>query len=244
MRGLERLAIATVGQAALRSAQVVIPINSRVAQEVEEIRPGKLGDLIPNGVDSELYRVPAAGERKLIRTARGWEERRAHMLFVGRVVPLKGADLAIEIARELGAEVELTLVGPGDPGPLPPNVTALGTLPPGEIAQLYRAADCLLLPSPAEGFPLVLQEAMASGLPAVIADNPGYKPYLQDAPRGVIQVARRQSSFVEALRAIDFGRALSTADRTSLMEFAHERFSWARCATAYEALYRQLLRTS
>ncbi len=112
---------------------------------------------------------------------------------------------------------------------------------PAEVARLYRAADCLLHPSQAEGFPLVLQEAMASGLPAVIADDPGYEPHLADAPHGVLRVARDTEALVNALRSIDLGRAVPAEDRSALAEFARSRFSWERSAADHEALYRKLL---
>jgi glycosyltransferase involved in cell wall biosynthesis len=50
--------------------------------------------------------------------------------------------------------------------------------PQSELRRLYHAADALALPAEVrEGFPLVVQEAVASGLPAVVGDDPGFAPY-------------------------------------------------------------------
>jgi D-inositol-3-phosphate glycosyltransferase len=239
-RALESAAIGLAGRMSLRSAQAVIPINSRVAEDVDALSPGKLVPPIPNGVDVELYRPPEDGEPERIRAELGWDDR-PRLLSVGRVSRLKGADLALEVATRLGADVEIVLAGPGDPGVARPNVTGLGALPRREVARLYRAADCLLHSSRVEGFPLVLQEAMASGLPAVIADDPGYEQHLADAPPGVLRVARDGEAMVNALRGLDLGRAVSAQDRSAMVEFARARFSWARSAAQHEGLYRELL---
>ncbi|MGJ0151748.1 glycosyltransferase family 4 protein [Streptomyces sp. CH8.1] len=65
-----------------------------------------------------------------------------------------------------------------------------------DLADAYRACDVFALPSTAEGFPLTVQEAMASGLPVVTTDDPGYAPYGLD--RGVALLVPRT---VPALRA-------------------------------------------
>ena len=229
-----------MGRLALRASQAVIPINSRVESEVEALCPGKVVPMIPNGVDPALYRPATRSESHAIRTELAWDER-PRLLFVGRVGRHKGADLAIEVAAAVAGEAELVLVGPGDPGPLPENATALGAMLPADVGRLYQAADCLLVPSRAEGFPLVLQEAMATGLPSLIADDASYAAQLAEAPEGVVRAPRRVDAMVDALRSASFGRAFTSAQRSALAAFAAARFSWAESAAQHEALYRELL---
>jgi glycosyltransferase EpsF len=102
------------------------------------------------------------------------------ILQVGRLEPVKNHSLSIRIAVELakaGVNFEMLFVGAGSERSdieaqirergLENRVRLLGLRE--DIAELMAAADVLLLPSLYEGFPVVLVEAQAAGLPAVIS---------------------------------------------------------------------------
>jgi D-inositol-3-phosphate glycosyltransferase len=240
LRAMESTAIHTVGVRTLRSAQTVVALNERIADFVHELAPQTQVIDIPNGVDTEAYRPPHPGERDAIRESFGWDER-PRILFVGRLVPRKGAQLAADAARQLGDDVELVLAGPGRMQDAPSNVEPLGEIPPAKVAELYRAADCFLLPSIAEGFPATAQQALASGLPTILADDPVYGPYLDGAPNGVILVERDVTALVNSLRGIDYGRAIDPDQRSLLAAFAAERYSLERSVNRHEELYGGLV---
>jgi len=96
------------------------------------------------------------------------------LLFVGRFVERKGVDLIREVA---GARPDWNWVMVGRAGDEDPaswglsNVQVRERLSRSELTQLYRACDLLVLPSTGEGGypPLVVREAMACGLPAVVS---------------------------------------------------------------------------
>ena len=108
------------------------------------------------------------------------------MLFVGRLVAKKGLDTALAATAATDGAFRLVVAGPG---PLQPQgirgVDVLGPIPSERVAELYRAADALLLPSRGEGFPVAVQEAMSSGLPVVMTNDPSYRRYLDGAGAGV-----------------------------------------------------------
>jgi starch synthase len=95
------------------------------------------------------------------------QDARRQLLFVGRFVEKKGlAALRDLAAANPGWNLSLVGSGPIDPNAWGlDNVQVLGRKDRAALAELYRAADALVLPSVGEGFPLVVQEAMASGLP-------------------------------------------------------------------------------
>jgi glycosyltransferase involved in cell wall biosynthesis len=106
------------------------------------------------------------------------EARGNYALFVGRLTPEKGISTLLEAWRELGAELPLEIAGDG---PMAPEVERaagesghvrwLKWLPRAEILQKMKDASLLVLPSTwYEGFPMILAEAFAIGLPVIASD--------------------------------------------------------------------------
>jgi D-inositol-3-phosphate glycosyltransferase len=237
----EALAIATLGRAAARSAQVLVHFNDKVADELVRLAPSARLARIPNGVDLERFRPAESDERAGLRRDLGWDER-PRVLFVGRLVAKKGLDLALAAGAVAGRAFELVLAGPGRIAEgVGPDVRVLGAVPPDDMAGLYRAADALVLPSRGEGFPLSVQEAMASGLPAVLVDDPAYRPHLAGAGEGARLVAPEPPAIAAALsELLSDPDALARAGRDATAH-ARARFSHAAAADAHERLYAGLL---
>jgi D-inositol-3-phosphate glycosyltransferase len=139
--------------------------------------------VVPAGVDLDRF-APAPDAGRVPGPPR--------LLFVGRLQPLKGPDVAIrtlaEVRRTLPA-ARLRIVGGASggtdlagPSELEQLATELGVadaidlepaLPQAALVERYREADVLLVPSRSETFGLVALEAQACGTPVVAADVPG-----------------------------------------------------------------------
>lgn len=238
---LQAAAIASVGRLSARSAEAIVTMNPKVADELRRLAPAASVHLIANGVDTESYRPPTDEERARLRSELGWDDR-PRVLFVGRLVAKKGVAAAVDAARAGGGDFELVIVGPGSPPPaVDGSVSVLGPLPPDRVAELLRAADAFLLPSRGEGFPVTAQEAMASGLPVVLADDPAYAPHVRDAGPGVQLVRPEGPALAEALRGV-LGSPQARADAgRRAAEHARRAFSWPAAADAHEELYERLL---
>lgn len=234
---VQRAAFAAAGRLAVRAAGAVVVLNDKVEAEMRALAGGRPVLRSLNGIDTDAYRPPGPGERAALRERLGWDDR-PRVLFVGRLVAKKGVDVAIATARAAGGEFELVLAGPGDVG-APAGVRVLGAKPPAEIAELYRAADAFLLPSRGEGFPVTAQEAMASGLPVVLSDDPGYAPWVEGS--GATLVDPRPESILE--RLLPLLRDAEDRERSGRAAAAHARrtFSWRRVADEHERLYERLL---
>lgn len=155
------------------------------------------------------------------------------ILFVGRYVEKKG----LSVIRALAAKrPDLTFLMVGS-GPVDPrrwglaNVGDLGQQGQEDLARLYRSASMLLLPSVGEGYPLVIQEAMACGLPVVCG-----KPSDQADPEAArwlcgvdIDLADPAGSAERCAVAID-GMALSPEERHAMSSYALKRYSWETMA--------------
>ena len=170
----------TVGRAIFRGASRVAVLNDGVVDFVvaQGVAPERVF-ILPNGVDVERFRPPADGERAAIRARFGLPAEGVLAVFVGRFVPKKGFDKALAATSD---DYKIVFIG-GDPpaeAADDPRAIFLGQLSRDDLAEVYRACDLFVLPSESEGFPLTAQEAMASGLPIVITDDPGYAPYALD----------------------------------------------------------------
>jgi D-inositol-3-phosphate glycosyltransferase len=239
LAAVERCAIATIGRASVRLADAVVVLNDKVHDEVRRLAPKQRVEQIFNGVDTELYRPAADGERAELRARFGWGDE-PRLLFVGRFVAKKGVDLALEAATRAG--FPLTLVGPGRaPAGVPSTAQVLGPLPPEEVRLLYRAADAFLLPSRGEGFPVTAQEALASGLPVILADEPSYRPHVDGAGTGLRLAAPEGESLARAICGLLESPEGREAASHAAVAHARATYSWPRAAAAHEELYASLI---
>ena len=106
------------------------------------------------------------------------EGKGSYALFVGRLSPEKGISTLLEAWRQIGSELPLQIAGDGPLAREVETVTAemegvtwLKWLPRPEILQRMKDASVLILPSTwYEGFPMILAEAFAVGLPVIASD--------------------------------------------------------------------------
>jgi D-inositol-3-phosphate glycosyltransferase len=170
----------TLGRLSARLANRLVTYNTRILQFLDQL-VGVEGvtRFVPNPINKSLFRPPTPVERRVAREELGWATDRPKVLFVGRLLPEKGVALLLATRDP---SFDLVFCGPGDGAllgtPLPEGVQHLPPRPPDELVRLYYSADLLVVPSALrEGFPLVIQEALACHLPVVTCHDPGYEPY-------------------------------------------------------------------
>lgn len=164
--------------ATLRRADLVIAVSQHLADRMVELGvPSSRIRVVYDGVDTERFRP---GSRDEARHRLGLSGGKDLLLFVGNLVQVKGLDVLLAACDDLArAEVPFRIHLVGD-GPLRSwvereaqrlslgdRVFLAGARPHDEIADWFRAADLLVLPSRSEGVPSVLLEAASCGLPFV-----------------------------------------------------------------------------
>jgi len=239
--------------AAMRLANAILtrPMLSRATQVVfESEKPrnffGQLHfrtspEIVFNGVDTDLYRNRGSAETKTgLRREYGLPENGPIILFVGRFVEKKGLHA---MKRMVDLRPEWTWVfagwGPLDPGHWnAANVRVFSNLRGPSMAPLYRSCDLFVLPSTGEGFPLVVQEALASGLPVVcgadtLEADPAMKAFVRGSPVYTNDDDRTAREFVSAIDDLldsDAGLKNKSEERRA---FAVSRYSWHRAIKRY-----------
>lgn len=247
LRALMAAGNALVTRPMLRAADQVVFISETVAQHFASLSLRAPARLIFNGVDTALYRPPAAGfDRGAARERLGLPQDGAVALFVGRFVEKKGLHLIERMAR-LSPGVIFALAGWG---PIDParwglaNVRVLSGLSGAALVPLYQASDALVLPSTGEGWPLVIQEALACGLPVLCgvetaSAHPAAAPFVHGVPIGGDHEATAHA-FAARLAALlaEPPTAQASEERCA---FARAHYSWPAAAAAYRAVLERLV---
>lgn len=225
---VERAAILTLGRSA-RLATVVAALNQAVARWAEEQWKLPHVRVLPVGIPAP----PAAvKDRAETRHSFGLPADCFLALFVGRDVPKKGLDVFLA-----AHDSAYQLVAVTDRAHTRGEAVFLRFMSPARLWELFSCVDAFVLPSEGEGFPISLQEALASGLPVVTSFQPGYEHYL--SPEDVLYVDREPGAVRAALRRLveSTEETRRLAERARLVAVRHFRVE--RFVAAYEALYAE-----
>ena len=174
------------------------------------------------GIEPERYEGAAGGSGPI--------------LFVGRLAAVKGVPVLLRAMRRVRAafpDVRLLLIGDGPERPaieaearaapgLAGAVTFAGYQSQDDVAQALKSSCLLVLPSFAEGVPVVLMEAMAAGKPVVATQVGGVGELVRDGQSGRIippgdEVALADA-IIELLADPELRQRMGTAGRSTVKE--------------------------
>jgi len=244
LRALLSAGYRILGHFVLRHATQVIFVSHAVRRYFEMfVRFRSPALIVANGVDTRTFRPTDAAQRRRLRADLGVADGVPLLIFVGRFVEKKGLPVLRELARRL-SHARWIFAGWGALDPEAwalPNVTVVRGRSGAGLTGLYQAADLLVLPSVGEGFPLVVQEAMACGTPALVGTEtaagwPDTGDLLYTAETGGADVARH---WERRLRDVLSEPRELVAMRDKVAAYAATHWSWEQCAARYAAILRQ-----
>jgi D-inositol-3-phosphate glycosyltransferase len=245
----------------IRAADRVIAPTSETARQLVALYaadPARVR-VVPPGVDAARF-FPR--ERAVARARLGVGPGPV-VLFVGRLQPLKGPDLAIQAFAEMtrdepemmGDATLLMVGGPSGPGGghvrswldgvaadegVTPKVRFLEPRPHDELPWVYSAADVLIMPSRSESFGLAALEAQACGVPVVASSVGGLHSAVRDGESGFLVRGREPRDY--AARMLAILSAPDLAARLSAEAVAHARkFPWDATVDLLLDAYAELL---
>ena len=196
----------------------------------------------PACVDNDAFAASAAPHleptaRSAARARLGAGPEDFVVLFAGKLEPRKRPLDALHAVAALGANAVLAIAGSGpldrevraEAASLGVRIAPLGFVNQSQLGEVYAAADCLVLPSDAhESWGLVVNEAMATGLPAVVSDHVGCGPDLVIA--GETGDVHRTGDTADLARAID--RVRARGGRTAMAQACRRRIAHYHYAAA------------
>jgi phosphatidyl-myo-inositol alpha-mannosyltransferase len=200
--------------------------------------------VIPNGVDVDVYRPGHPPIRHL-------RDDNLNILFVGRLEKRKGLGDLLRAYRAMSSRIpQSRLIIVGD-GPLRGrvesyigrhrlnNVVMAGYVPESVKPRYYASADIFCAPATgAESFGIVLLEALASGVPVVATEVPGYMSVLEPGRDSITVPPQNWRELAASLVIL----ARDAQLRTRLAEYALQkarRYSWKTVATEVIEVYQE-----
>jgi len=234
---------------ALRSAQAVVALSSAGARLLHQIDSSARIIQIPNGVDARALAAPQPRPETLPPAI----QPNQYMLFLGRLVERKGADLVVAALAATAAEHKLMLVVAGQ-GPQEQSLRKLagqagvaervffvGRVEGQPKLWLLQNALCTVLPSrTSEGFPLCVLESFAAGRPVLATRIPGLEELVSPGQTGWLVAPDDSSALARGISNVAADRQQALAMGCNAQRLA-QRYDWRRVALRYLELFSRLL---
>jgi phosphatidylinositol alpha 1,6-mannosyltransferase len=223
---------------------VYVPSMSMI-EELEEQGITKGLKVWARGVNTELF-SPAKRDMEFRRSI-GIEDDEIVVTFVSRLVWEKELRTYVESLKRVQAKnpkIRALIVGAGqaqkEVEEMLPNAHFTGFVTGEELARAYASSDLFLFPSHTETFGNVTLEAMASGLPCLVADAIGSKSLVNDGVNGKWAEKQNVKDFTEKLEWLisDENRLKEMGDKSREMAVEYE---WDKINAGLVENYREAM---
>ncbi|MGH7072918.1 MAG: glycosyltransferase [Stellaceae bacterium] len=210
--------------------------------DVRALLGGRAG-LLRRGIDRAAFH-PARRDRAWLKAQYGVSTHAFVVLAAGRLNRGKNIHLLAEAIEHLvrhGIDAHLICAGDGEErrsiaARLGPHASCPGMVEPAELARLYATADLFALPSRIEESANVLYEALASGLPALVARDSGMGRAVRDGKTGLVLPGDDAAAWADAIAGLAAAR-----ERRNAMADAARYYAESTLPTWSEVLTEDLL---
>lgn len=223
----------------LISANRILTLSHQSKDELVSIGiPENKVDVYNYWIDLDLFRV---NDKKLAKEFLGWSEKFI-VLFVGRLIEIKGIRLAVHVADELKKDgIYFAFIGDGplknyleNTSKNAGNLLFLGKINNKDLPIYYNGSDILIIPSQyEEGFGRVILEAIACGLP-VVGSNMGGIPEAVDSTVSLL-VEPTLGQLKDAIRDLYFDKDKYDLLAGNCRDYAIDHYSSDNCMTIINA---------
>jgi len=238
---------------AFRIADAIIVVSKATKKLALNVgAPANKVTIIYNAVDETKF---APKSKALCRQKLGLPRDAKIVLFVGNLIPRKGAEYLIKALPIILTKIPnaiLVIVGDGpqrgaleqlvEELNLKSNVFFTGRIPTEKLSLYYGAADVFVLPSLHEGHPMVLLEAMASGLPVIATKVSGNMETVIHGVNGYLVEPKNIHQLAESIiRVLSDNRQIQEFGEASLKIYK-ERFSEEKQILKLVRVYLRVLK--
>jgi glycosyltransferase involved in cell wall biosynthesis len=246
-----------VWRAILQQCAGIAAISKQIMDDAKSLGFGDRVKFIPNGIDTDVFKPIEDAARAELINALGLPAGKMFLLFSGRLVPGKRADVLLAAMPDIlkqfpnchavlcgsGAfqadSVEADLRAQVKASGIAAHVTFAGAVT--NIHEYLQIADVFVFPSEQEGLPVALLEAMATGLPIVASEIDGVTDLVDEDTGWLVSVGEAEllaAALVEVLNHPELARQKANRAR----ERVAGQFSINTAVKKYESLYFDVVR--
>lgn len=238
-------------QKILKNAASVIALTKGMKEEMLKIHNRNI-EIIPNGINLDKFKDATNKNQKNLNNAKNTRI----ILFVGNLRRDKGVKYLIHsmkfvISQKL--KTKLLIVGDGPEKKslekitkqisLDDVITFKGRVSRNEVPEYMLKADMLVLPSPYnEGFPNVILEAMAAGLPIISTNIVGMDEIIEDGVNGFLVEPKRPDKIAEKISSILENDTLRLKISKNNIDKSSQ-YSWKKTTEQLEKIYIKTVNT-
>jgi glycosyltransferase involved in cell wall biosynthesis len=223
----------------VKNADAVIALTEDMKTEIRK-RYKRDIFVIPNGIDLERFQATKK------------DEKGKTLIFIGRLHPIKGVKYLIDalaIIKKSTFNTKLIIVGDGDERTglekqanilgLGEDVIFTGGIKNDQIPGYLAKSDILVLPSLSEGFPNVILEAFASGLPVIATKVRGIREIVHEGVNGYLIEAENSREIADKVIQLFDDRVLMEK-MSENNKIKAEGYSWEKVAPNIEEVYSKI----
>jgi glycosyltransferase involved in cell wall biosynthesis len=224
----------------LQNASKVVALTKNMQNKIIRLY-GIQSSIIPNGFDIQDSRLVKITPEKKIGNQ--------NVLFVGRLIPVKGIEYLIIAMKDVIAKkpaTKLILIGEGIDKQnlltlsrhvgIEKNVQFVGQVSHDEVFNYMNQADILVLPSLSEGFPMVILESMACGLPIIASRVGGIPDILTNEINGYLVEAKDSENLANKIILLlqddSLRKEISDNNKNEV-----KKYSWENICIELEKIY-------
>ncbi|MEL0644328.1 glycosyltransferase family 4 protein [Olleya sp. Ti.3.14] len=259
--GLKRVVLDFVEKLTYKCATKVYPNSNALKNIIIDNKLAKQNKLkvigygSSNGINLDYFNPKNFTDEEVLSLKKqlGIKSENYVYIFVGRIVKDKGINEVIESFVQVNLEnpnTKLVLVGPfeADLDPIKPenfkeiktnkNIIEIGYV--NDVRPYFLIANTLVFPSYREGFPNVVMQAGAMGLPSIVSNINGCNEIIEDKKNGLIIPVKDAVSLTVSMKELllnqDLYLKLKENSRVSIQDRYEQNFIWQEILKEYKQL--------
>lgn len=235
---------------ALAKVDLILCVSDYIRQQAVAAFPEHASrfKVVLNATDPSVFKPYADAARRAVADAVAFESGTQYLLYVGRLVPIKGVHVLIDafrVLRQRNAQVRLIITGSSFfegasrtpyerrlmelAAPVKDAIVFTGYLPHEKLKYLYSAVDAVVVPSVwQEPFGLVVLEAMAAGKCVVASAVGGIPEIITDQRNGVLVPSDNPERLAAAMSQVLSDSTLRNRIETAARDTVLSNFTWER----------------